>query len=103
MPMSEHHDQGSEGTSRLPCSPRTLRFLGVAAAAVALAVAAGGVFSRNEHAEAGAKWTDAAAPPTVSTLPPTPDKAGHTTPLPPRRRGGGFAPASPRGCAVAHA
>jgi RND family efflux transporter MFP subunit len=71
--MSEHHDQRSEGTSRLPCSPRTLRFLGVAAAAVALAVAAGGILSRSEDAKAVAKWTQAAAVPTVSIVTPKQD------------------------------
>jgi RND family efflux transporter MFP subunit len=80
--MSEHHDQRSDGTSGLPCSPRTLRFLGVAAAAVAIVVAAGGILSRNEDAKAVAKWTQAAAIPTVSTLHPTQDMAGQELVLP---------------------
>ena len=80
--MSEHHDQRSEEVSALPCSRRTLRFLGVAAAAVALAVAAAGILSRSEDAKAVAKWTQAAAIPTVSTLHPKQDMAGQELVLP---------------------
>jgi RND family efflux transporter MFP subunit len=71
--MSEHHDRPPEGVSGLPFSRRTLGFLGVAAAAVAFAAAAGGILSRNEHAKAVAKWTEAAAIPTVSIVHPKVD------------------------------
>lgn len=71
--MSEHHDQSSGEVAQLPCSRKSLRSLGFAAAAVAFVVAAWGIFSRDEDARAVAKWTDDAAIPTVAIVQPKHD------------------------------
>jgi RND family efflux transporter MFP subunit len=80
--MSEHHEPHSDEARGLPCSRRTLRILGLAAVGVASVAAAGGIFSRNEHATAVAAWTAAAAIPTVSVVHPKADAAGHELVLP---------------------
>jgi RND family efflux transporter MFP subunit len=66
--MTREHDRHFEAVGGLPGSRRTLRLLGVAAAAVAFVVAAGGILSRHERAKAVGKWTEAAALPTVSIV-----------------------------------
>ena len=80
--MSEHHDQDSDEVRAVPSSRRTLRLLGLAAAGVAFVVAAGGILSRKEHAEAVAEWTTAAAIPTVSIVQPTVDTGAPKLVLP---------------------
>jgi RND family efflux transporter MFP subunit len=81
--MSEHHDQNSDEVQRLPSSSRrTLRFLGLAAAGVAIVVAAVGILSRREDARAVATWTAAAAIPTVSIVHPKSDTADPELVLP---------------------
>ena len=80
--MSEHHDPQSDEARGLPWSRRTLHLLGLGAAGVACLVAAGGIFSRNDHATAVAQWTAAAAIPTVSIVKPKADTAGHELVLP---------------------
>ncbi len=80
--MSEHHDHRPEEVLEPPRLRRTLRLLGVAAVAVAIAVAAGGILSRNVHATAVAEWTETAAVPTVSLADPKQGTAGQELVLP---------------------
>jgi RND family efflux transporter MFP subunit len=80
--MSEHHDHRPEEVLEPSRLRRTLRLLGVAAVAVAIAVAAGGILSRNVRATAVAEWTETAAVPTVSLADPKQDTAGQELVLP---------------------
>jgi RND family efflux transporter MFP subunit len=78
--MSEHQDQNSKEVAGP--SPKRLRALGFAAAAVAVVVAAWGIFSRDEHARAVTTWTEAAAIPTVAIVHPKQDTADPELVLP---------------------
>jgi RND family efflux transporter MFP subunit len=80
--MSEHQDHRSEGASPVPHPHRRLRLMGVAVAAVVLVVAGNGIFQRREHEVAVAKWTEAAAVPSVSTVTPKQDMADPDLVLP---------------------
>jgi RND family efflux transporter MFP subunit len=80
--MSEHHDHRPEEVLEPPRLRRTLRLLGVAAVAVATAVVAGGIWSRNVRATAVAEWTETAAVPTVSLADPKQGTAGQELVLP---------------------
>jgi RND family efflux transporter MFP subunit len=78
--MSEHQDQSSKQVAQP--SPKRLRSLGFAAAAVAVVVAAWGILSRDEHARAVTTWTQAAAIPTVAIVHPEQDTADPELVLP---------------------
>jgi RND family efflux transporter MFP subunit len=78
--MSEHQDQNSNQVAQP--SPKRLRSLGFAAAAVAVVVAAWGILSRDEHARAVTTWTQAAAIPTVAIVHPEQDTADPELVLP---------------------
>jgi RND family efflux transporter MFP subunit len=80
--MSEQQDQRSAEARRLPCSRRTLRFLGLAAAGVAMVVATVGILSRHEDARAVEAWTEAAAIPTVAIVHPKLETADQELVLP---------------------
>jgi RND family efflux transporter MFP subunit len=66
----------------LPISPRKLRRAGVAAAAIAVAIAVIGIVIRQINAHNVAHWTDAQAIPTVDVVLPQPEVRGTQLVLP---------------------
>lgn len=82
MPADEREadEREKEQEERAPPRPhRKLRWAGLAALVAAVAVAAIGILWRSEHESGVAKWTEAQAVPTVSTVTPQPGAA--TVPL----------------------
>jgi RND family efflux transporter MFP subunit len=80
--VSEHQDQSSGPTPVLPRSRKRLYLMSVAAVAVVIAIAGGGILRRHEQGASVAKWTKAAAIPTVSLISPTDDDSDPQLVLP---------------------